>query len=308
MTDEATTEAAPAPFRVEAPGFYQLTREQYLADPCPEPSLNSSTAWTIVEECPALAAWKHPRLNPQHQPEEGANMDRGSIAHAIVLEGSTQRVRVIKGVNDWRTNAAKDARDAVRAKGLLPILESDYADVLAMTGGLRLQLDAHREGRAMFRNGQAEVTAIWTEEINGATVWCRALLDYLRMDLTPYGIDDYKTIKGSANPERVSKTLATTSALMQSAWYQRGVQVLIGKRVPFRFCYQECEPPYLASVNALGAELEIIGDRMVLLALDRWQRCLETGHWPGYGNQTALASCPPWVEESFMRKEVEFGV
>jgi len=305
VTDETTTE----PFRVEAPGFYQLTREQYLADPCPEPSLSSSIAWTLVEEAPLLAWWKHPRLNPQYAPEEGSNMDRGSIAHAIILEGSTARVRVVKGVSDWRTNAAKEARDLVRSKGLLPILESDYADVLAMTTTLRTQLDHHKDGWSMFRDGQAEVAAIWTEEINGATVWCRALIDYLRIATTiAPGIDDYKTIKGSANPERVSKTLATTSARMQAAFYQRGVQVLTGRRIPFRFCYQECEPPYLSSVNALGAELEIIGDRSVLLALDQWQRCLETGHWPGYGDRTALASCPPWVEEAFMRKEVEFGV
>jgi hypothetical protein len=280
-----------------------MTAEQYHADPCPTPSLSASIAHLLVTDAPARAAWCHPRLNPQHEREEGESLDLGTAAHCIVLEGTNARVRVVTGVSDWRTKAAQQLRDECRAKGLLPVLEPTWNKVLAMTGSLRQQLDRTVEGRRMFRDGRPELVAIWQEEINGDQVWCRALIDYLRDD----GIDDYKTtrIAGGANPVKTSRTIAAGSHVMQATFYQRGIQKLTGARLPFRFAFQELCEPYLVSVNALGPDLEALGDKQLVFALNAWQQGLATGEWAGYSTQTAYAALPPWVEEAWLQKEVE---
>ena len=293
----------PEPFRVTEPGFYAMTAEQYHADPCPEPSLSSSTAYALVNDAPAHAWFNHPRLNPQHQREEREQYDTGTAAHAIALEGSMQRVRIVEAP-DWRTQAAKDARDALRAKGFLPLLRKTFDDVHAMTSRLRVQLDATVEGRAMFTGGRAELAAIWIERVGDQDVWCRALLDYLRVGA---GIDDYKSTKGSANPSQVARNIPQGSWGMQAAFYQRGVYALTGTTLPVRFAVQECYAPYLVSIHAIGPALEAHVAEQLLEAFELWAACLTTGHWPGYTTQTTFAELPPWLEAEARRKEFSYG-
>ena len=44
------------------PGLYRMTAEQYFADPCPAPSLSSSTIRRMLQWTPAHAAAFHPRI------------------------------------------------------------------------------------------------------------------------------------------------------------------------------------------------------------------------------------------------------
>lgn len=291
----------PFPLPVDRPGFYVMTPAQYHADPCPEPSLSSSIAWTLCHDSPARAGWCHPRLNPHHVEEESEAFDIGTAAHAIVLEGTQARVRVVDGVTDWRSNAAKDARDKCRAEGQLPLLRKTWDHVQHMTAALRAQLDRHADGRSMFLGGQAELVAVWTVDVNGELVWCRARIDYLRPD----GIDDYKTTRASANPEQIARAMAAAGKQpMQAAFYQWGVHVLTGAALPVRFAVQECYEPYLMSVNALAPSLEALAAKQLSYALETWARCLSSNVWPGYGTRTAFAELPAWVESAWLEKEM----
>lgn len=281
--------------QVTEPGFYAMTAAQYHADPCPEPSLSSSIAHKLVDDTPLHARRCHPRLNPELVADEAEHFDTGTAAHLILLEG-VNRVRIVDGVDDWRTNAAKDKRDDIRARGLIPLLAKTWTHVEAMTAATRAQLDAHVDGRRMFTGGQAELVAVWKE----GGLWCRARLDYLRPD----GIDDYKTTKASANPEQLSRSMLTNGWDMQAVFYKRGVEELTGQVLPFRFACQELYDPYALAVVALGPEAEMLAQKKLLMALERWGRGLRDGYWPGYGIQTAYVSLPPWVEAAWLDKEV----
>jgi PDDEXK-like domain of unknown function (DUF3799) len=295
----------PYPLPVDGPGFYQMTAAEYHADPCPQPSLSASIAWLLCSDSAARARWCHPRLNPQHQEEESDGFDIGTAAHSIVLEGDQRAVRVVDGVTDWRTTQAKEVRDQLRAEGLVPLLRKHYDQVVAMTASTRAQLDAHEDGREMFRDGWPELVAIWRLELgDGREVWCRSRIDYLRVD----GIDDYKSTRGSAHPEQVSKNMAKNGMVMQAEFYRRGVAVLTGELLPFRFAMQECYAPYLLSVNALAPSLAMLGEKQLQYALERWARCLEANVWPGYGTQTAYAELTPWDEQAWLDKEVRSAV
>lgn len=71
--------------KIERPGLYLGVPEaEYHADPCPEPSLSSTIAKTLLASSPLHAAVRHPRLARQQQKVEREAFDRGKVAHAPV--------------------------------------------------------------------------------------------------------------------------------------------------------------------------------------------------------------------------------
>jgi hypothetical protein len=290
---------------IDAPGIYDLPAAAYHADPCPEPSLSSSIAKLICLSSPAHARHQHPRLNPAAVADEAEHFDIGTAAHAVLLEG--QDVVQIIQADNWRTNAAKDARDAARQAGRTPLLAKVWADVQAMVKAAREQLDRHTDGGAkMFTAGNPERTVIWQDD----GVWCRARLDWLREVrdgihiLDPWAIDDYKTCSTSANPDDWTRTMFSHGFDLQAAWYRRGVKAITGAEASFRFAVQETYPPYALSVIALGPDALTIAEKKCLYALEVWRASIEDGQWIGYPHRTCYASLPPWHEAWWIEKEM----
>jgi hypothetical protein len=279
---------------IREPGIYSISAEAYHADPCPSPSLSSSIADRLCTQSPAHARGEHPRLTSSLTREDAEHFDIGTLAHAILLEG-VNAVAVLD-FPDWRTNASKAARDEARAAGKVPLLAKVWADVEAMASATRAQLEAHEDGRAMFRAGMPEQTLVWQE----GGIWCRARLDWLR----PGAVDDYKTTAKSANPEALSRGLFSNGWDVQAAFYLRGVKAVTGEDAVFRFACQECYAPYALSVVSLGPDALMLAEKKVRYALDLWRDCLERDSWPGYPTKTAYATLPEWVESAWLAKEL----
>src|SRR5262245_26960137 len=74
------------------PGIYSgVPMRDYHA----APAVNAGLLLTIIERCPAAAAFSS-WMNPDYRPEPATDvMNIGSIAHAILLEGGCDRVEVI---------------------------------------------------------------------------------------------------------------------------------------------------------------------------------------------------------------------
>lgn len=301
----SNTQTPPAPaslVTVNGPGIYDaMPAEQYHADPCAEPSLSASIAKVLCSSSAAHARQKHPRLNPQHAEEEAGHFDIGTAAHALLLEGESG-VAVVDAP-DWRTKAARAARDAARAAGKTPLLARVWADVQAMVNAARAQLDAHTDGGArMFTDGKPEQTLIWQED-NG--IWCRARLDWLRTVATRqrFACDDYKSTGTSANPDAWTRGLFSNGFDVQVAFHLRGVKVLTGADATFQFAVQETYPPFALSVVALGPDAMTIAEKKRLYAVEHWERCLRKNKWPGYPTRTCWAELPPWEETAWLMKE-----
>lgn len=177
-------------------GIHTLSAADYHRDLIDDkrPSLSASIAHILTTSSPKHAWTAHPKLNPDWQPREEEKFDIGKAAHALLLEGEAA-VRVIP-FDDWRTNAAKDEREAARAEGRIPLLAKHWEGVEAMRAAAYGQLEGLDVQPTLFTDGKPEQTLVW--EDNG--VLCRARLDWLRTDLT--AIDDLKTTSASANPER----------------------------------------------------------------------------------------------------------
>lgn len=282
------------------PGIYNLPAAEYHADPCVEPSLSNSLAKQLIQTSPRHAWMRHPRLNPHYAREESETFDLGTAAHAVLLQG--EAAVAIIDAKDWRTTAAKDARTAARLAKQIPILAARWADVQAMVIAARDQLAAHRDGRLMFLDGQAEQTFLWKDQ----GVWCRALLDYHRRQadaLFPWAIDDYKTTGASANPDEWTRTLFSSGFDLQVAWYQRAVHLVTGEQAQFRFAVQENFPPYALSVIALGPDAAVIAEKKRQYAVERWQDCRARDVWPTYPDRTCYAALPGWMEAWWCEKE-----
>ena len=153
------------------------------------------------------------------------------------------------------------------------------------------QLDVLKIDTPLFKDGKPEQSLFWEED----GVQCRARLDWLRDDRAT--IDDYKTTKGSANPEAWTRTLYSIGADIQAAFYIHGLEaVQLDASPEFRFVVQEQTAPYALSVVTLGYAAMALAERKIEYAIQTLADCLATDTWPGYADQVCEAELPPWEE------------
>jgi hypothetical protein len=273
---------------VITPGIHDLPPEVYHADPCPEPSLSASIARRLIRQSPMHARYHHPRLNPDRPHDDASDAsDAGTILHKLLLGRGADIVPV--EADDWRTKAAKEARDEARANGHTPVLAGKLAALHVAAIDARRQIEQHPDARLLFEPGRAEHAMIWRE---GPT-WCRSLVDWMPDDPT-LPLLDLKTTGMSAAPADWERRLASTYAL-QAAFYERGARAL-GRRSrhPMLFIVIEQDAPHGVSVMAADPSLQAIADAEVGRALNLWEQCLRTKEWPGYPLQTAYVAAKPW--------------
>lgn len=278
-----------------------ITAEKYHADALTTgPTLSRTIAHLLCTSSPRHAWTHHPRLNPDYQPAEAERFDIGTVAHALLLAGSIDGLDVIDAP-DWRTAAAKDARDASRAADRIPLLAKYHQAVVAMVDAAEAQLAAHQADPAPFTDGKAEQTLVW-DEPGGVT--CRARLDWLRDD--HQAIDDYKTTSRTANPEQWARSMFGSGYDLQAAFYLRGLTAATGAEdVAFRFVVQETFPPYALSVIAPGEDVLTIARKKAEYAIDLWRRCLKADAWPAYTTDVCYAGLPAFEEARWLERELQ---
>jgi hypothetical protein len=271
-----------AEIAADRPGVYGgMPAAAYLADPVPGGSLSASGARLLTPpSCPARFRW-HADNNGRPPKNE---FDFGHAAHKEVL-GDGAPV-VVVDARDWRTKAAREAKEKARADGHTPLLADDWVTVQAMAAALR----RHPIAGALFEPGTGlpEQTLIWRDEETG--VMRRARLDWLR---DPNGgrliIPDYKSCQ-SASPEAAGKALHSHGYYRQAPWYCDGATALglAGDDEPaFLLVMQEKTAPYLVATYQPDPFAMQAGRALNRRAVDIYRRCQESGYWPGYAVPTA---------------------
>ncbi|WP_017972488.1 PD-(D/E)XK nuclease-like domain-containing protein [Actinopolyspora halophila] len=275
---------------ITAAGVYDITAEQYHADPVPGGSLSSTGARRLLPpSCPAL--FRHEQLHPQpHRPV----FEFGHAAHKMVL-GDGPDLAVVDAA-DWRGRDAQQQRAEIRERGAVPLLRHEHEQVLAMAEAIR----AHPIAGRLFapERGTPEQTLVWQDPVTG--VWCRA-----RPDWTPHAgsgrliVADYKTTQ-DASPSALPKTVYQRGYHQQAAWYLDGVHELgLATDAAFVFVFQEKSAPYLVTVTELSADALRWGDVLNAKARDTYRRCVESGRWPGYSESVELTPLPVWAERAY---------
>jgi hypothetical protein len=256
-----------------------VTEEQYRADPCEVPSLNQSTAHTIITKSPLHAWHAHPRLGNAPR-ETTIPKIEGTVIHALLLGKGADAIEILK-FDDYRTKAAQMMRDDAMARGKTPVLEWKHAEIQVAADTIRMRL---AEQGCVFEGGMSEVSIEWYEEGPEGPVLCRGRLDYL--------------IRGERHaiiydPKKITSADATTCMYhaddyghhLQPVVYTSAVEKLwpeLKGRVKFFFPFMEIDAPFAAVVREPSAESTYVGQQQWKRAVATWQQCLRTGIWPSY--------------------------
>lgn len=265
----------------------------YRADPCETPSLSSSVAKTIVERSALHAKMTHPRFGGA--PRTSEEMDRGALIHGLVNGGGAGYAVI--DADDFRTKAAREARDAARAAGKIPVIASKLEPLLAAADQIRARLSLI--GISLSPD-HSEVSVFWREPSEAGEVLCRGRLDNWPGGATIY---DLKTTENAA-PDAVERSIARFGYDIQVGAYISAIEHLkpeLRGRVRFEWIFAEYEPPYSVTRFVAAPSLEEIGRRRWSRAVSTWAECLRTGKWPEYGTQVRHIEAAGWL---MMREEL----
>ena len=260
---------------ITEPGIYDLPAEVYHADPCETPSLSAGMINDILL-APAKCYANSPRLNIDwEEPDADSRFSIGSVSHVMFLEPHlfAEKVTVVEA-DDWRTEAAKQAREEAADAGKTAILAKHMQKVRAA----RTEFLCNPFTSAAFEGGTFERSVFWRHPVYG--FWCRARPDFIADNL--HHLCDYKATS-NANPLQFGKHAFSLGYHRRAAWYLDGMLAATGRRpAHYWFANQETSAPYLTSICELDAAALEEGRRENARASELFAHCLQTGEWHGY--------------------------
>lgn len=280
------------------PGIYDLTAEQYHADPCPEPSLSSSLAKVLLAQSPLHAWTQSPRLNPEWEPRESKTFDIGRAAHRAVLGKGGDYVAI--PVDILASNGAASTKEAkafiedCRARGVTPVKEAEAERVEVMAKKLHARLD---EMRVTLDPARSEMVAI--AQIDG--IWCRMMADNVPL-MAREPIYDFKTCE-NAEPEACKRSVVNYGYDVQAAHYRETWRAATGEDRAFRFIFQEKSAPFEVCVVELGRDTLDLAARKIARAREMWRMCLTRNEWPGYPAGVHMIDLPAWEFQRWLERE-----
>jgi hypothetical protein len=314
------SEAEQVPELIFAPGAYQISNSEYHKDPVAVPSVSRGTIYDLINETPAHAFHKHPRLgngDAEEDAEEDAaetKFDLGSAWHSLLFEGE-QLAALIDPMDHvgpkggipkgWTNDSIRKARDEARTAGKIPLLPKQHKTLMGMVAAAHRFLAACELGiKDLHAEGKAEQTYIWRE---GET-WFRVRPDWIshkniggrRLIL------DGKSVTTSANPERFKPIEHGKD--IQHSLYRRGVHAVDGGEKPrFLFLVQEAFAPYLCCLIGLDPQTQQIAEQKVEYGKFLWEQCNTLGEWPGYPTRPCYVESKPWEAAAWEERAAKIG-
>lgn len=268
----------------EPAALYDLDEDAYHADGlCPEPSLSSTMAKTILQPA-GPARLREVMLNGQARKKE---WDFGTAAHEKILNRG-QPVIAIDG--NRNANAVKAAIAEAEAEGYLVLKSAEVAAVDQMAEAILANpLAAELLTDAA---GRPEVSMFGTDEATGR--WLRGRLDFLHSRQL---VVDFKTAV-SVNPDDFTRSAWSFGYYTQAAHYLRLALSLdlVDDHADYLLIAQEKKAPYLVHVYRLDAELLAAGHEQIRRAIDLWDRCMALDDWPGFPPTITTLSAPKWAD------------
>jgi hypothetical protein len=240
---------------------------------------NVSTAKVLIDRS-ALHA------KTQHGKKPTKEMDFGTVGHTLVL-GKGKRFEVLN-FDDYRKDAAKEARDAAREEGKTPILAKDFERAEKLAARLTKEL----ADRGLTLSGASEVALEWEEE---GGVLCRCMFDHVWLETG--AMLDLK-FTANAGTSAVERNAENMNYAMQDAAYRRAMRALkpeLAGREDFIFAFCETEEPFAVNVVRGDGVFRELGERRWLRAVRDWDHCKKANFWPAYGVGVNSISAPAWA-------------
>lgn len=290
------TPAGPdGPLLITLPGVYDLDAQEYHDPAVTGDWLSNSDARQLIAPgCPAQ--FRYDRDNGVRKTSAAFSM--GHAVHARILgKGETIAVRPAE-FDSWRTKASQAWRAEQERAGRSVILPEDAETVEAMAMAVHEKQRAHE---LLSQPGRPEVALFWVDPETG--VRRRALVDYLPSVVDEYGVMSPVDIKSA---DSVSPDDDMERKLYHHAWHRQattiadGIRVLgLAQEVEFYFIVQSKTPPHLVTVVKLDADAERIGRIENREAIWVYKRCLDTGVWPDYAEDSVTLTVPAWIARQY---------
>lgn len=214
-------------------------------------------------------------------------MEIGTAIHAAVLEPErfASEYMLLRDVKDRRASAYKEA---AKEYGSERVLTGGEADKVA---GMQEALRSHQHiGQALAdEDGRPELTVFTTDPSTGVGVKCR--FDWMANGAA---LDLKKT--QDARPAAFCKSVANYGYHVQAAFYEDVWLWETGERLrSFEFAAIEETMPHGVMAYQLDTEAMQEGRRIYREALQAYAKCLESDHWPAYGDAVEFISLPAWA-------------
>jgi hypothetical protein len=289
------------------PGIYpEMPLEHYYADPAPDVSLNSSGIPYLRNRSPLHFAHRSPvlieRLGLDPAPDVGnAASRRGNVVHRIAL--GKGRDYVVLDYPDFRTDAARKARDLAISEGRSPILMKDVDEAEEQASLVKAHLDELFFGEPY----QTEGAVIWTEKLPdelGGLIYCRALVDAWCPSLR-HGVDLKSTT--DASEMAATKRMDQGGYDLQNVWYRRGLAKASGiplHEVGFSTLFCETQPPHGSQAFNLSTAWSESAWDECFHAMKLFGECLTKGRWPSYQRQSKGLLPPAYLISRRMNREL----
>lgn len=285
--------------KITRPGVYQMTTEQYHSDCCDGPSISSSGLRQIINRSPKHY-WADSYLNPAKAPEEPKPyFDFGRAAHTLLLGESGFRQKFAirpEQWTDWKTSAARQWRDDMRASGRSILTREDIKAI----HGIKNSLAAEHIIKTGLLQGYVECSIVWKV----GDVWIKARPDVL--PTTGGVVADIKTTT-DARYDAIRKAVHEHGYHQQGALIGQGLKAVLDLDMSDFFLVW-CEKPEPNDINISKIDDEWLswGKRQNRKAIEIFSRCWETKTWPGY-HQDIITTLPDWARKSF-EAQVKFGL
>lgn len=265
-------------------------------------ALSSTEARIIINESPAHYRWKkdHPPLIAPSK-----KFDIGSAVHSLVLGTGYEAVVIpadlLASNGAISTTAAKAFVADARERGLIPLKAEEFQPIADAAEAVL----AHPAAKQLFGQPADGEVSVFATSPEGVDV--RARFDFLPTDFrlgAPSRVAvDLKTAR-DASPNGFTKAVADHGYDVQRAWYLDALKWVTGEDAEMVFVAVEKEPPYLVAVHQLPTIWAEMGATKARRAREVYQECVESGVWPGYGDEVHLLSPPQWL---IYRHQEEYG-
>jgi hypothetical protein len=254
------------------------------------PALSSTEARILLRKGgPARYRWA--KDNPP-MVEPSTKFDIGSAVHTKVL-GTGYDIVLVAG-DDWRSKAAREAKEEARAQGKIALLQKELEPIDRMAEAVL----AHRGARLVFQQpGAREVSVFGVDPETNVPL--RARFDFLPdLELPNPVAVDLKTTASEATPEDFGNAAARYGYDTQQEHYRHTLNHagVAGNMPQFCFVVVEKDPPHLVAVLQLPTVLVDRGRRNAARARRRFAEATKTGVWAGHPEEVQFADVPHWVE------------
>lgn len=304
--------------KITKPGVYDLPIAEYHSQCCDGPSISSSGIRAILKS-PAHY-WKHSDLNPNRAEQEDAEaFILGRAAHHLLLgEADFAKHFVIRPEKApdgraWNGNnlSCKEWIDEQAARGITVLTPAQIEKIKGMAGLLPWQKGMTNCGLANTPlvaqggalSGEIEKSLFWRE----GNVWVKARPDAIPGDSNDFS--DLKTISPRNADGMSDRNIAM--AVHDHGYHVQGSvvgmaadRVLRRKMEGFHLVFVDTGNVHAVSIKTIDDADIVLGERAVYVALQIFERCLETGIWPGPTARQADAmrlSIPQWGRDATER-------